>query len=124
MQKTSTALALNNSKSFIKKQHYKNLFEFAFDPTSGKILGGEKMTEKIKKTPPKIKVPDNQNFHLSDEVLNLNEQIKNQIPLSFKKQEVNFMVDKEEDNKSSFRSPPKKGEAAQPSEGFIIFSFK
>jgi len=118
MQKTTTVST--NSKSFIKKQHYKNLFEFAFDPNSGKILGGEKMTEKIKKPQPKINSPIHQNYNIPDDVSNLNEQLKNQSPHSFKKQEVSFMADKEEDNKSSFRSPLKKDEGAQPSEGFII----
>ena len=120
------------------KKHYKNLFEFAYDPHSGKIVGGDKASEVIEQQnkalnePIKpnsiaidVETPDENHVEVG-EVLNDASHISNQIeqsklqsPVSFKKQEVSFM--EPEERKSSRISPTKKGhDNVQPplSEGY------
>lgn len=50
--------ASNGSK---KKRHIKNFFEFGLDPLTGKIMGGDKITEIIKKEQEELKLKQEMN---------------------------------------------------------------
>lgn len=107
---TSHSAGNNTQSQGSNRKHFKNLFEFAYDFNSGKIMGGEKASEKIREEAAEL---EKERLELLNSELHINEEKLKNSPVSFRKPGVNFQLDNAiEEPKSSYRSKKEDGQVS------------